>query len=339
MEIQLLQKYLKGTCTPEEANLVREWLNDPAHQDKLEALAEQEWQAAITGTDHMPAPAGHKIWARLLTVIRLTGKKRYYLLRPVKKIAVRYWAAAAILLALFTAGWQYWLHQAPSANAAPAWLSINNTSPLVKHVIMPDGTHIWINGFSSIYYPEDYGLQKREVKLTGEAYFDIAADAAQPFLVNSGCLQTHVLGTTFNIEAYPAEHTIKISLVKGKVAVRDTRHITGKRPMSQIQLQPGQMLSFDPGKALYRLTDIPAKEVQAWISGSMVFNNVPLADALHRIEKRYDIHLQFDSADMIGKHITTTVKAADWQKTLQHVLFVHDYSFRQKKDTVLVMRK
>jgi transmembrane sensor len=335
MDIQLLQKYLKGTCTPEEAILVREWLNDPDSEDQLEALAEQEWQAGPAGTDPVMMTTGRNMWTRLLTSIRLHDKEqRSAILQSVKKIAVRYWAAAAILLVLFTGGWQYWLHRASSAKAAPAWLNIDNASSLVKHVIMPDGTHIWVNGFSSISYPEDYGMQKRLVALKGEAYFDIAADEARPFLVNSGGLQTQVLGTAFNIEAYPSESTVKISLVKGKIAVRP---VAGKQ--ATLQLKPGQMLSFDRKKARYALSGIPAREVQAWISGSMVFNDVPLAEALHRIEKRYDIQLRFDSADMKGKQITTTIKAADWQKTLRHVLFVHDYSFVQNKDTVLVIKK
>lgn len=323
----LLQKYGKGDCAAEEAAHVEAWLQREDAEEQLTAMEAAAWteQAELIPENEVPLT-----WPVLLASVRAAGNTPGSATR-IRRIGVWIAAAAAVTLLAIT-GIQYLLRPQP-ARPPLAWQEIHNDQPKVKYVIMPDGTHIWLNAWSSISYPESYS-QLREVRLNGEAYFDVAADAQHPFTVTTGALKTKVLGTAFNIEAYSGEQDIKVSLVSGRVQMQpDSSGDAGKL------LAPGQMFIYNSLSKQGTVRAISSKEVQAWINGNLVFNDVALDDGLRRIEKRYHIHLQFDSLEMKNKRLTTTIKLAGLEQTLQHILFVHNYTFREIKDTVFIVKK
>jgi ferric-dicitrate binding protein FerR (iron transport regulator) len=154
------------------------------------------------------------------------------------------------------------------------------------HVVLPDGSSVWLDAASSITYPPEFIGNKRQVELMGEAYFEVSKDPTKPFCVNvDNKQQIEVLGTHFNVQAYPDDSDIKTTLLEGSVKLlyRNKHAI----------LKPGQMAVNDPGKSLLI---IPADmyEVMAWKNNMFVFNNENIKSIMKRLARWYDVDVAFE---------------------------------------------
>jgi hypothetical protein len=153
-------------------------------------------------------------------------------------------------------------------------------------VILPDGSLVMLNAASSITYPSAFTGNKRDVRLTGEAYFEVAKDAAKPFSVNvDNKQQIEVLGTHFNIEAYPDDSDIKTTLLEGSVKLVYSD--------KQAILKPGQMAINDSGKSLL-IKDADTYEVMAWKNNLFIFNNENIKSIMKRLARWYNVDVVFD---------------------------------------------
>ncbi|MBS1567393.1 MAG: FecR domain-containing protein, partial [Bacteroidetes bacterium] len=104
-------------------------------------------------------------------------------------------------------------------------------------LVLPDGTQVWLNSGSKLTYDSLYGASGREVLLTGEAYFDVAKNAARPFIIHAPGFSIRVLGTAFNVRSFPGEKKSETSLIKGSIEVTFT-----ERPAERIVLKPNEKL-------------------------------------------------------------------------------------------------
>ncbi|HEY4290301.1 MAG TPA: FecR family protein [Puia sp.] len=158
---------------------------------------------------------------------------------------------------------------------------------------LPDGSNVWLNAGSSITYPTAFPGNKREVKITGEVYFEVAKDKNKTFRVTAGDQVIEVLGTHFNINAYPDEDHIKTSLLEGAVKV------------NKVLLQPGQ--AFTKGK----IEPTNVDQDIAWKNGEFNFNNQTLAQVMRQLARWYDLEIvypqgipQKEYGGEIGRNLT-----------------------------------
>lgn len=151
---------------------------------------------------------------------------------------------------------------------------------------LPDGTEVWLNAASSITYPTAFREKDRVVKITGEAYFEVAANQEKPFKVNiNDNAQVEVLGTRFNVNAYTDETSIRTSLLEGSVRVA--------HGVQAIMLRPGQQASISGGK-LSRVQCPDPDMIIAWKNGSFQFDHTPLDDVLRQMARWYDVEVIYE---------------------------------------------
>jgi ferric-dicitrate binding protein FerR (iron transport regulator) len=152
------------------------------------------------------------------------------------------------------------------------------------HLTLADGTGVWLNAASSITYPSGFSGNQRQVEITGEVYFEVAHNAAKPFLVKSGSQMVEVLGTHFNINAYADENQIKTTLLEGSVAITsaDNRQI----------LKPGQQAVFN-GNSL-KISDTDTDEAIAWKEGYFQFADADIETVMRQISRWYDVDVVFE---------------------------------------------
>lgn len=153
-------------------------------------------------------------------------------------------------------------------------------------VRLPDGTQVVLNHHSSLSYPHRFQKNMREVTLRGEACFAVSKNAAHPFVVHAGAVNVRVLGTEFNIEAYPNDEQITTTLFEGSVAIEtDDRR--------SLVLAPGEQVVYNQiSKSLNKsLPARPADEI-AWQSGAVIFNNQPLGDIARRLSNLFDVTIR-----------------------------------------------
>jgi transmembrane sensor len=123
------------------------------------------------------------------------------------------------------------------APAAPALNEVVTANGSRTHLTLPDGTRVWLNAGSHLTYDKNYGSARREINLTGEAFFDVASNPRQPFIIHTPRMDVRVLGTSFNLKSYAADKTTEATLVRGSIAVS-----IKNRPDETIILKPNQKL-------------------------------------------------------------------------------------------------
>jgi ferric-dicitrate binding protein FerR (iron transport regulator) len=162
---------------------------------------------------------------------------------------------------------------------------------------LPDGSVVFLNAASSLKYPASFvKLANREVKLTGEGYFEVAKDKNRPFIVESGSQKVKVLGTHFNISAYYGEH-IKTTLLEGSVRIAPIMAIDRSGASRQIShdvvLKPNQQSSFMEGSGI-SVKDVDALESVAWTSNKFSFASEEIGEIMKKIERWYDVEIVYD---------------------------------------------
>jgi ferric-dicitrate binding protein FerR (iron transport regulator) len=332
----LLKKYLEGTCSQEEADAVRRHLADGnADMEPLRTLLEASF--AATQDEEMDAVAADRILAQLRQKLydRPLPQTEEGIERPFRRRW--YGAAAAVTLALVS-GLLYFFHgRTAKPVATVAWKQYSNTGSAPSHIIMPDSTQVWLSANSTLYYNEDYGQEKRKLRLEGEAYFKVTKDAAHPCWVYAGNVVTQVLGTAFNIEAYQRESFVRVLLTEGKVAVclnsDSLQRTAASRP-----LFPGQMLIYDrvSQDMSAMIAEVPEEEV--WTTGGLVFNNILVTDALERLADRYHLQLVYNKrSKLYNKRITAVFRKEPLDRLLHNVLFLHNCTYKLKGNILEIM--
>lgn len=154
-------------------------------------------------------------------------------------------------------------------------------------VVLADGTKVWLNADSKLRFPPDFTKTRREVSLVGEAYFEVAKNRAQPFIIKTAGQEVQVLGTSFNVTAYPDAVSEQTTLVEGKVSV-STRQTAR-------QLSPGDQAVV--GASGISVEKVDTAPFVAWKSGFIAFNEETLEHIMRDISRWYNVDVHFEGAD------------------------------------------
>ncbi|PUZ26929.1 FecR family protein [Chitinophaga costaii] len=151
-------------------------------------------------------------------------------------------------------------------------------------LILADGTKAWLNAASSIKYPTAFPGKERKVEVTGEVYFEVAHNAAKPFIVVANEQVVEVLGTHFNINAYPDEANVKTTLLEGSVKI-----VAGK---NSVVIKPGQQSTTRSGRITVGPADLD--EAVAWKNGYFQFKDEKIASIMRKLSRWYNIDVQYE---------------------------------------------
>ncbi|MBK1440117.1 DUF4974 domain-containing protein [Parapedobacter sp. ISTM3] len=152
------------------------------------------------------------------------------------------------------------------------------------HVVLEDGTKIHLNAESSLRYPVRFAGAAREVQLVGEGFFEVAPDVTRPFLVNTSLQTIRVLGTVFNIRAYP-NLKAKTTLVEGQVAVNGAGNT--------VILTPGETAESELGKSGIKIKKSDINQDLAWHNGYFIFDNEHITSIMERVGRWYDVDVDY----------------------------------------------
>ena len=188
-------------------------------------------------------------------------------------------AAAIMFIPLLSA----YLLQIKNSDVAEARMMEIRTNPgMTTAFVLPDGTNVSLNSGSVLRYPEFFSEDKREVELIGEAFFDVTKDPNKRFVVKTtGDERVEVLGTSFNMEAFPGDSILSTTLLEGKVRfVSDT---------GSVQMNPGEKLVYNNKTSKAKLTKTNGEAETAWKYGKIIFDNTPFNEVLRMLSKRFNV--------------------------------------------------
>lgn len=246
-----MDRYLDGKATPEEAEIVERWFEQGGDVAKRDLQLSETERELLLATIH-----------------------RRQTRRPVVPIVWR-WAAAAAVIGVVA----FYGILARSSKKVVDFASVTTGKGEVKKMALPDGSTVWINANSELAYCVDFG-KHREVKLSGEALFDVAEDKAHPFAVTtSDSVRTEVLGTVFNVTS---RGETSVAVISGKVQV-------GKKGVKAAILTRQQSVRYSGGA--WARIDVPA-EIASWTKGEWVYNNMRVGDLVQLLNDQYNITIR-----------------------------------------------
>ena len=158
-------------------------------------------------------------------------------------------------------------------------------------LVLPDGTKVFLNSGTVFEFPSQFAGTERRVRVSGEAYYEVARDEHLPFIVEAGGMQVRVLGTVFNVKAYADEPAVYTTLVSGRVAVRSD----GGR---ELHLQPGELATYSRENKTLAVAPADVEVETAWKNGMFYFKQLPLEEILRIVARWYDLDVFYGNAEV-----------------------------------------
>ena len=189
-----------------------------------------------------------------------------------------------------------------------------------SQIILSDGTKVWLNSGTKLTYPEEFIGDSREVKLTGEAYFQVESDKDHPFFVDLNGYKVKATGTKFNISNYLNDSTITTYLQHGCVSFIAS---SNEKQTEPVQLKENDIIVLNKGDKKFNIQNADGKKYLAWIDGKLVFKNDDTEDVAVRLGRWFNAEITFDDKlSQKGYVFTATFK----QESLEEALKLLSYS-------------
>jgi len=271
----LAEKWMQGTLSEEELTIFESWYNQHRSSDV-------QWPG-----DETEEELRDRMYNRVSKELKAGDDKG-------RVAPIRWWRMAAAAVFILLSGGFIWYAvttRAPKANLATVKPVVNATGEsstgFIRHIILPDGTHVVLQADSRLDYPEKFLGKAREVRLSGEAYFEVTEDKQHPFIIYTGRIRTTVLGTAFNIRALPDDKKVTVSVTQGKVKVEEDRKLLAVlTPNQQVTCHPvTAVVSKDSVNALSLVTD--------WTKHEMLFEGQSFEEVAALLSRRYGVEIRF----------------------------------------------
>jgi ferric-dicitrate binding protein FerR (iron transport regulator) len=234
-------------------------------------------------------------------------------------------AAAAVLLVSFLAIITY-----QKRNDQRNYITKHNTFGRKSIIFLSDGSKVTLNSNSALTFQKNFAGETRSVELVGEAFFEVAHNANKPFIVKTGKLLTKVLGTKFDICAYPNLKAINVALLQGSVAVS----VEGSN--QHLKLKPAEMAVFNnKGNALLK-TSFDPSTVTDWQFGTIVFNNSSFDDIAAQFYNAYGIRLVNKSKEQHWNY-TGRFQQANYIDIVKSICFAKGLNYQLAQKTITII--
>ena len=300
----LFYRYINQRCTNAEKTEFLNFVSDPRYDNRIQELIDQLWLEAgdvRMPPDHSELMLRHIVGDENVAAVADKASGSWPWLRI---------AASLLLLALCgSAAFYLGTNLTFDESAAVPVESYPVQQP--RYVKLPDGSSVILNEGSHLEYGDFFNGATRQVSLAGEAFFDITHDSERQFIVHTGKLMTTVLGTAFNIRAYPDQSDIIVTVTRGKVKVSDDKKVLGI-------INPHQQITFN---RLHESADqkvVDSHRVIAWMEKDIFFDDITIADAVEQLQKRFGVAITFANEKITTCRFTATfVKGEDLEQILQ----------------------
>lgn len=330
---ELLDKYYKQQCTPEEIELVHHWFIGMEHQHNNNERVIEEWENTPAEGDQKELLQDilYKIHYNI-HIDELTEKK--------SKSRNAWTIVASVAASIIIFGIGFWLGNSPlTIHENYAELHVPYGSRIQFE--LPDGSTGWLNSGSTLKYPVQFRGENRKVFLDGEGYFDVIHNAEKPFIVQNGNLQVVALGTSFNVQAFKDDDK-EVSLVKGKVVLKKIEADDTKRQISE--MSPGQHLIINRQTNIVKLIDGDIEKSIAWKDGKLIFRNDPLSHVIKQMEHLYNVKFEVKNPELFKYHFHATFEDETLYEAVRLLSLTSDIDYeilkrRKKPDGTYIERK
>ncbi|RYZ93663.1 MAG: FecR family protein [Sphingobacteriaceae bacterium] len=279
----LLDKYLNGSCDPEEEAAVKEWynsfVNDNDHVSSFNSMQKIDLKLRIKraideNIELMQKTSPEPVQAKSHTI---------------KYLAYTITGIAAMLVLVFglkllnTSG-------NTAVNSPRELISITNNTKSIQEQVLSDGSHVWLYPGAQIEFSKKFTGNTREVRMTGESFFDVAKDASKPFVIHTEHMVTKVWGTSFRVRDSKASGFVDVTVVTGKVSV--TRVNAANGPQKEVMLHPNEQVTWvKKHNVLKTNKEANSKDLTIWYKINLSFDNSPVKDVIPVLNKQFNVNI------------------------------------------------
>lgn len=305
---ELLQKFGEGSCSPEEENIIQEWLNDGSwNLDEANVsldIKKSIWQK-LEANIHFPAK-----------VVRINTS------RHLLKIA------AIIIVVISSAALFYFIK---NRSASSQFTYVTNAHEQ-KRILLSDSSVVFLSPSSTIKVTQPFPDHSREIQLSGEAFFEVAKDPSKPFTVITNNIRTTALGTSFKVTSFPHKNNIRILLSYGKVLVQN--HLSNNVTDS-FYLTPGEEIEYNKINKKIEKTKIPEKQL-SYKNNILYFKEAGIKEVVKKLEEFYHVKVEYGSLKNADWRISGEFNYEPIDIVMENIAFSCNVNYKLIGDTLIL---
>lgn len=295
---------------------------DP-ESEKIYNKAKAAW-AFLASTNNMPEYRIENSYKKLQA--RLNSQNTSFSLKI--NLLLKY--AAVLLLFLCTLPLAFYLkNQLTDSETELRYTSVVAKYKQISEVILPDSSVVWLNSGSTLTYNNNYSLNNRDLVIKGEAYFDVRKNGKIPLTVSFNDFKVKVLGTRFNVNAYPDNKEITVALEMGAVEL-----LLSKNKSFRYQLKPGEIAAYDTKTNEVRVKETTIGDYTAWKDGLLVFRDTPLDEVIKILERKFNAYFIVEDPAIYEPAFNATFRDEDLSEVLDYIKYTCHVNYSLSRDDV-----
>lgn len=322
----LLKKFVTEELNDAESLVFKEIIGNASYAPTIDRFMDSEWETLRPEIDFSKLRS-EILYQKIIADQRFehTGKKNSRDLKTFKPMLL--WAACLCLT--LTSVILMAIHHYKPVSAA----YILYKAPLGQRISrsLPDGSKVWLNAGSTVRINKNFNGKIREVFLHGEAFFDVVHNEKKPFVIHTGEITTQVLGTAFNVKAYPQKE-ISIVVLRGLVGVKDVDKLLGF-------VKPDQQLKYDRKTRTSRAAQINASLYTSWINNELQLSNVSMEEAAETLSRWYNVKIVFNDSALRNSKFTASFPAgAPIKQVMSIISKINRFNYRLSADAIYISK-
>jgi ferric-dicitrate binding protein FerR (iron transport regulator) len=339
IDYTILRKFAGGKYSLSDFKLVSRWFDDVKQEKELKDAIREHWDEFSSDSFE------EKDLSLVLENIKqkITSEKQSSGIGVSLRILNLYMRIAAVLILPLLLYSVYTTFVRPKNAETASNIEIFSPHGARTHFELPDGTQGWLNSGSQLQYGTDI-LKNRKVRLIGEAWFEVSKMDNKTFVVSTTSLDVQVLGTKFNVAAFPDEKVTDVVLKEGKVKVN------GYKGKFAVELKPDEKFTFDKDLQSGSIQNVNADQFSAWKDGILVFRNEPFSEVLKRVGRWYNVDFKITDKELANFRYRATFKEEQVEEVIRLISLtapiVYSFDDREidengifKKRTITISRK
>jgi transmembrane sensor len=331
MKEELIIAYLNSDCSPEEKKRVEAWINDAPENTKHLNELKFIWDNARSDFSGIPVNS-ESSWSSIQEAITKEKSQGGILQRgKVRNMSGRtFLRIAASIVFLISIGYLSVREFSSNRTFHSELVSVETTSES-SEVELPDGTLVWLNDNTTLSYPEKFRSNSREIKISGEAFFDVKKSKRKPFIVETDNARVEVLGTSFNVNSDAPGKKVIVTVVTGRVSFSNINDQVNK-----IILEPGEQGTFTPFDGRLQKSENSDNNFLAWKTGILVFENESLTGVCSLLSEHYNLTVGMDNQDLLeSKMLSATFNNKELEEVVSIIAMTLDVSFRYEGGRII----
>ncbi len=342
----LLSRKLSGEATLEELAALDEWIKQHPEDQFFIEMVQAYWSGPLS------SPFNEKISdQQFQSVLEKSAIEKKSVTQtktrmPILKFFFSKQAAVAAFLGfLFFGLWWVWQKQRVQGKQAELQ-EVFAARGTKSHLVLPDGSEVWLNSDSHIFYDKQFKSTIREVSLNGEAFFKVKKDATRPFVVHTSAIDVKVLGTSFNVKAYENDKIIETTLINGSVEINEKHAPTTTR----IVLKPKEKLVFSKSASsqkagsknpkdelispVFEVKTLPAGIADSavgetsWVQNRLVFEGDSFEELAIKMERWFDVKMAFKNQKVMQYRLRGAFENETIEQALKGLQLIAPFDYR-----------